>query len=495
MNGLKILVVDDTPLVRELTSDALVDHGFAVTAVDDGSAALEHIGSEAVDLVVLDILMPGLSGLDVLSALREQHSAAHLPVIMASAMDASEDLVGALALGANDYVTKPIDFEILRAKIARHLDVRELWRRTARLEDEVEFQRAELESIIETSPNAIVTHHRGSITMANGATAQITGYPVDDLVRMELVELLVDPAEVERVAATSRSFQCQIRTREGSVRLVDIRTRRLPRDAHHDLELVNAVDITDWVALKEKMASAEKDAAVNQLADRAAHEIRNNMQAPRAMLDLGRKAFSFLYDTATSSCDDASLSGRMSRTHQRFLDQVDEAELALERIRAIVDRMQGFSFDRVEYGTHELHALIDRCVPAGRVAIERSYDPALVEVECDAFQLDMVFRNLFKNAVEAVEAALPEGGQVVVTTRALDGEAMIRFEDDGAGFSASALTRAVEPGFTTKTERIGGHGFGLYICRTVTEAHGGRFSLSNGERGGAAIEIVLPTRR
>jgi diguanylate cyclase (GGDEF)-like protein/PAS domain S-box-containing protein len=116
-----LLVVDDNELNRDALSRRLGQRGYDVTVAKDGHEALAVVGERRFDLVLLDVEMPGLSGLDVLARLRSSHSAAYLPVIMLTARSQGPDIVEAFRLGANDYVTKPIDFPVAIARIATHL--------------------------------------------------------------------------------------------------------------------------------------------------------------------------------------------------------------------------------------------------------------------------------------------------------------------------------------------------------------------------------------
>jgi len=116
-----LLVVDDDEHNRDLLCRRLARKGYAATAAASGKEALALMQQYAFDLVLLDIMMPELDGIAVLKMIRETFTAAQLPVIMVSAKDESEDIVGALSLGANDYVTKPIDFPIVFARIHAQL--------------------------------------------------------------------------------------------------------------------------------------------------------------------------------------------------------------------------------------------------------------------------------------------------------------------------------------------------------------------------------------
>ena len=121
-----VLVVDDNEDNRDMLSRRLKKQGYSVAVAEDGHKALEMIGGEKFDLILLDIMMPGISGMEVLKKLRENFTVADLPVIMATAKDQSEDIVAALRLGANDYVTKPLDFPVVLARVQTQLALKRL---------------------------------------------------------------------------------------------------------------------------------------------------------------------------------------------------------------------------------------------------------------------------------------------------------------------------------------------------------------------------------
>ena len=120
-----VLVVDDTPENRDLIRRQLARAGYEVMEAEEGMTAIEILQREPIDLVVLDVMMPQVSGIEVLRIVRQTRTAAELPVIMATAKDGSEDVVEALQHGANDYVTKPIDFPVLLARVEAHLRTKE----------------------------------------------------------------------------------------------------------------------------------------------------------------------------------------------------------------------------------------------------------------------------------------------------------------------------------------------------------------------------------
>ncbi len=115
-----VLVVDDTEANVDILVDALGD-AYDVSVALDGETALEDVAEDPPDLILLDIMMPGIDGYQVLERVRAHRSASDLPIIMATAMGESENIVRALELGANDYVTKPYDLPVVLARVQTQL--------------------------------------------------------------------------------------------------------------------------------------------------------------------------------------------------------------------------------------------------------------------------------------------------------------------------------------------------------------------------------------
>jgi class 3 adenylate cyclase len=133
-----LLVVDDNEMNRDMLARRLERRGYTVAVAADGYQALAMIEAQQFDLVLLDVMMPGLSGLDVLKTLRQRYAMADLPVIMATAKDQSADIVAALQLGANDYVTKPLDFPVVLARTQTQLSLKRAMQEIQRLAAQLE---------------------------------------------------------------------------------------------------------------------------------------------------------------------------------------------------------------------------------------------------------------------------------------------------------------------------------------------------------------------
>jgi sigma-B regulation protein RsbU (phosphoserine phosphatase) len=139
-----LLLVEDDPTYRLMLRRYLEPRGFATVAACDGAQALEQIRQRTFDLVLLDVLLPDMSGLDVLRKLREQYSATELPVVMATGQNQSSDVVEALRLGANDYLTKPFDYPVVLARVQTQLQLKRSVDQIRTLEHQLKHQNEQL---------------------------------------------------------------------------------------------------------------------------------------------------------------------------------------------------------------------------------------------------------------------------------------------------------------------------------------------------------------
>ena len=163
-----ILVVDDNASNRDLLSRQLLRQGYRVTTADDGAAALALITAESFDLVLLDLMMPGMSGFEVLSSLKAKESTRHVPVIMISALDELDSTVRCIEAGAEDYLPKPFNPVLLRARIGACLEKK-------RLLDELRAEKERSEALLlNILPRSIVERMRRGETVIADRVAEAT---------------------------------------------------------------------------------------------------------------------------------------------------------------------------------------------------------------------------------------------------------------------------------------------------------------------------------
>jgi len=158
-----ILVVEDDADIQQLVSYNLIKSGFNVTCADSGEEALQLLEQEQVDLIILDLMLPGKDGMEVCRVIREKPESAQPPIIMLTAKSEEDDIVSGLACGADDYVTKPFSPRILIARVQALL---------RREHDKIlEEQRSDEETI---SIHSIVIHRGRHEVLVEGQQVHLT---------------------------------------------------------------------------------------------------------------------------------------------------------------------------------------------------------------------------------------------------------------------------------------------------------------------------------
>ena len=129
---MSILIVEDEKITALRLSEQLSKRGYANQVVESGEACLAHLEEQQPDLILLDHMLPGISGLEVLSKIRASYSVMQLPVIIVTAKSEPGEVVKALKLGANDYIKKPINIGIAAARIRTQLDLHQYYQESLR---------------------------------------------------------------------------------------------------------------------------------------------------------------------------------------------------------------------------------------------------------------------------------------------------------------------------------------------------------------------------
>src|ERR671933_232556 len=198
-----ILIVDDTPANLEVLLDFLEDSGFKVWVAEDGESAIEGAEYAPPELILLDVLMPGIDGFETCRRLKANPATQDIPVIFMTALTDTVDKVRGLSLGAVDYITKPLQHEEVLARINLHLSLRNLTKtlkeQNLRLEQEIQERKrseeereqafkalqeseARFRRLVESNMIGIILADlSGNITEANDAFLELVGYEREDL--------------------------------------------------------------------------------------------------------------------------------------------------------------------------------------------------------------------------------------------------------------------------------------------------------------------------
>ncbi|MDH3582974.1 MAG: SpoIIE family protein phosphatase [Phycisphaerae bacterium] len=145
----RILVVDDDAFQRQILKRRLEGYGFEVAQADGGAAGIAQIEADRFDVVLLDLMMPEVDGLDVLKHVRKERATTQLPIVMLTAKEGSSDIVQALNVGANDYVGKSADFTVILARIRTQIEACQSVRRIVELQEQLGEKNRHLQEVNE----------------------------------------------------------------------------------------------------------------------------------------------------------------------------------------------------------------------------------------------------------------------------------------------------------------------------------------------------------
>ncbi len=171
--GTALLVVDDNEVNRDLLSRRLVSAGYAVAGAASGPEALAALEEGRFDLVLLDVMMPEMDGLEVLRRIRARFGVGELPVVMASALGDSRNLVDALRLGANDYVIKPLDMQVVLARLGTQLALRRATEDVTRLAAQLRAAQDQISTLLATGGEAFADFGRWARSMSAGVAGTL----------------------------------------------------------------------------------------------------------------------------------------------------------------------------------------------------------------------------------------------------------------------------------------------------------------------------------
>ncbi|MBL4848830.1 MAG: response regulator [Planctomycetes bacterium] len=505
----RVLVVDDDEDLCERHATILAGAGIKTRQLNDPLLILHALTDFEPDLVLLDVHMPGCSGLDVAAVIRQDDAFAQTVVVFLSADARLDRQLAAIGLGGDDFLTKPIEMgHLLSAVLARLKRVRYasrlqrrlefLYRETeTRLQERVRKRTAaladaneRLKSILNTAVDGIVTIDSGGlIQSANAAAETMFGYTAQELIGANLEQLMPEPFRSEhdahmagfletedtKVIGTSREL-AGLR-RDGSVFPMRLGIGLLRLNDEFLFTGIMA-DNTEQTERNEALRAARAEAeaaneAKSEFLANMSHEIRTPMTGVLGMLDLIG-------------------STELEERQRGYLEVAQSsADLLLAVINDILD------FSKIEAGKLELELLdfdLRKVVENATLPLAQQAASRGVELACfvptyiptalrgDPVRLAQVLTNLLGNAVKFTEQ-----GEVVVEVKAEEagpGFVNLRFEvrDTGLGI-ASAAQKELFQAFTqadgSTSRRYGGTGLGLTISRRLVELMGGEIGVES----------------
>lgn len=195
----KILIIDDDEMTRNTLSKRLIKRGYTTFKLPSAIDCVRLIDEEKIDLILLDNLMPDLTGIEALKIIRETHKSMELPIIMVTSKSEPADVVEALSLGANDFLGKPYDISIACARINNQLKIKALNRDSIR-KKELEILSATVATYNHEINNPLVIalgnlHDKDKITQENIDKVKKSVTRIGKMVRK--ISLIIEDGNIE----------------------------------------------------------------------------------------------------------------------------------------------------------------------------------------------------------------------------------------------------------------------------------------------------------
>jgi two-component system, cell cycle sensor histidine kinase and response regulator CckA len=502
-----ILVVDDEPDSRSLLTGILLSEGYHVRAADSGRLALASVDAWLPELILLDIRMQGMDGLEVCRRLKVGDKSKGVPIIFITAASDVEDRVTGLAAGAVDYISKPFQREELLARVRTHL---ELARLRENLEKQVSDRTAELSSTVDqlreseqrfrnmadTAPVMIWVSDTDKLrTFFNKTWLTFTGRSMEEEYGAGWSKG-VHPDDLERCLTVytsafdgRRDFKIDYRLRRADGEYRWVLSSGIPRFAPSGAfagYIGSTIDITDFKRIQEEALSKQKLETLVSLTRGIAHDFNNMAGAILALAELAESELAERLPPTEEIHQIKEVAMRASEIVRELMiySGQEEAKLQPVDLSGLVEQTSGLLKSSI----------------SSRSSLHLDLGSDLPSVRGNATQIRRLVMNLVINASQAigdrdgtilVKTSLVKGSSFSATDRCRDSEEdYIRLEvsDTGCGMTEEERGRIFDPFFTTKA---GGHGLGLAVVQGIVHSHNGAINVSSTAGMGTTFEVLF----
>jgi|GEM_PF-560533 len=485
-----ILVAEDDLICQHVLGDSLREDGYTVVLVEDGDRVMESARAVRPDLILLDVMMPGADGFELCRRFRADPELGDVPIIMLTSLEDDESRIKAIELGADEFLTKPVNEAELRARVRTILQLYGFRRLLA--------QRSKFEQLIELAPDGIViVSEDGRIRVANRAFRRMLRWEEgEELGGLSILDWVGEGQRetfskelrpLTQRDGRSAYFETWFQPRGGGSFSAEVTAGYFEWDTAPALEIL-VRDTTEKKRLQSQFLRMQRLQSVGTLASGIAHDIKNSLSPILLSVHMARR-----------NLKDPVLN--------RYFDTIERsARRSTDVIQQILAFARGEEGDRrllqPSYVVRELEKILSQALPPTiRLTCDIPEKPWLVSG--DATQLHQVLMNLCVNARDA----MPRGGMLalrllnvmldereaaVVHAEARAG-AYVRMSvaDSGTGISPEVRDKLFEPFVTTK--EIGrGTGLGLSSALGIVRAHGGFIDVDSVLGQGTTFSVFLP---
>ncbi len=475
----KILVIDDEKRIREGCSKILTKENCLVDTAENGETGLKMIEEKYYDIILTDLMMPGIGGMEVIAKVREQHLDTIAIVITGYAT--LEHSIEAMKKGAFDFIPKPFTPDQLRVVVSKAV------RMTRTLQD-IATEKTRFKTLVNyLAGGVLVTDRSKNIILYNPVLLRMLGYegealddqPLSALTADETLTGIIDGIlglKVGEFKVLSAEIEPHGKGEEQSDQLY-LRAQAVPFQ-NRSGETLGSVTIIDDITHLKKLDEM-KSAFVSMVS----HEIRSPLSTILSQIKILTDGLA-----GELGAKQADILGKMSRKVEGLVALSNEL-LDLSRIEAgliVQDKQQVQLMDILESLVGFMQAR------AKEKNVSLSLKKAnLPLINADEKSLEEVFSNLITNAI----IYTPEGGKVNVAGKVKGDFVDIKVNDTGYGIAPDEIPLIFERFYrvkTDKTRNIIGTGLGLPIVKSIVEAHNGTVKVESKEGTGSTFSVRLP---
>lgn len=490
LEEINILVIDDEKIIRDGAERILTKEKWKVTTAENGAQGLELIEKGKFQILLLDLMMPGISGMEVLKKVQEIHP--DLLVIVITGYATVENAVEAMKRGAYDFISKPFTPDQLRIVVRRAIDRLNLKReselvrlqREKTLQDIANEKSKTLTIINHMADGVLVTDQNGFIVLNNPAISRMLGlegesplgkHPFDWTRNEELAQM------VEKVLGMKESDSSQRISQEiawGNPPKKFFMAHSAPV-RNEQGEILGSVTILNDVTWFKELDQMKSD-----FVDMVSHELRSPLSSIRQQISL-------VVDKIVGEINE-----KQSQILNRVQERIDELIgminnlLDLSRIEAgrLVQQKEKINLADIIKGVLELMA---EEAEKKRLNFEVSIDPQLPLIYADPQSMETVITNLVSNAIKYNR----EDGKVLISAQRRGEFVEIKVADTGVGIAKADLPRVFDKFFRIRTEytrKVVGSGLGLPLTKAIIEAHLGSITVKSEPERGTEFTVLLP---
>ena len=485
MKSVRILVIDDEKVIREGVERALAKRGYEIAKAEDGNRGLELLKTEDFDIVLTDLMMPGLDGFAVLDWLRENQP--HVLVIVITGFATVTKAVTAMKQGAFDFVGKPFTPDYIRVVVDRAIDRLTMRAETEQLREEknrgleaIDKSQSRLKTVFSCMAEAVViTDLEGIVVLHNPAAIKILEIQTDPFIGKPLSASIRDTTAVNmvneamgRAKAVTREFP------PGSISRKYLRAYCSPVTNEQGV-VIGSVTTFEDISIPKQIDRMKSDFVAM-----VAHELKSPLASVEQMIYAVRVGCE--YETL-SNCN--ALHQRMTTRTKDLLRLIDN----LLNLSKLESGTVVFNLEPVR-GDDIIREVLDITRPqAESKSIDLDYRPCgedwLFNIDYDHMRTAIM--NIVSNSVKYT----PDGGRVQLSTEVLGGFINIHVQDTGIGISEVDLPHIFDRFFRVKgkaTRHITGSGLGLALVKQVVEAHQGYIDVRSTPQVGTTFTLSFP---